>query len=370
MKGAALLVAVWLAAPDAGEVRATMHGNLAAVVALQPLLASPEAFKDPKNAATIYSSLAVLSRMKHQFMRPLAQEPAAAFGDLFSEAVDRAEADFSTGHPDVARARLRGLTGMCMSCHARQVSPKDFAAAEQAAGGIGLAPLERAEFLAATRQFDAALALWGDALSAPRKTEADSFALARAMRAALGVSVRAKDDASATVALLEAQAHRTDLPSWQANAVRLWLVDAQAWQAEKLVAAKATPAALFQRASALVDASRAAETYLPRDGERIKLLRATAYLSLALEREPHAKWRGQALYRLGIASASAFDPELYELDGIYLEACVRENPHTPLALRCIDLMSERTLFNFTGSGGTRLPPDVSQRLDALRALAK
>lgn len=347
-----------------------MHGNLAAVMALQPLLASSQAFSDPKNAATVNGSVAMLSRMKHQFLRPFAQEPAAALGELFSDSIDRAEADLASNRPDAARARLRSVTGMCLGCHARQVSPADFLAAGKLAQGSGLSALERAEFFAATRQFDAALALWADALSAPRTSEADGYALSRALRSALGVTVKVKDDPATTIALLEPQARRSDLPAWQEQIHRRWLADAKAWQAENLVATKATPTALFTRATELVDASRALDNVFPRDSERVKLLRATAYLSLALEREPKAKWRGQALYQLGIATGAAFDPDLWELDGMYLEACVRENPHTALALRCFELLSERTTFSFTGSGGTRLPPDVAQRLDALNALAR
>jgi hypothetical protein len=369
MKGPFLL-ALALAGTPSGEVRQTMRGNLAAVVALQPALASPAAFADPKNAPAITSSLATLARTRHKFPRPAAQEPAAAVAELFAEAVSRAQTDFAAGRAESARLRTRSATGLCLSCHSRQLSPADFAAAGKAADGVGLSPLERASFLAATRQFDAALAEWGDALSAPRRTDADAFEQTQALRGALSVAVRAKDDPATTVALLEARCASPELPAWGRKVCERQLADAKAWAAEGFTAARASAGALFERGQQLVQASAAEETLFPREEERVKVLRATAYFSLALEREPKAKWRGEALYLLGLATAATLDPTLWELDGIYLEACVRENPHTPLARRCAERFAERTVFDYSGSGGTRLPPDVAERLEGLRGLAR
>lgn len=370
MTAALLVTAAWLAATPSGEVRGTMRGNLAAVVALQPLLASPQAFAEAKNAPTINSSLAALARTRHKFPRPSAQEPAAALAELFAEEVSRAQTDFAAGRPERARLRVRTATGLCMSCHARQLSPKDFTAGGPAAAGEGLSPLERASFLAATRQFDAALEVWSGALEGEGKSDADAFDRTQALRGALAVAVRAKDDPKVAVALLEARCARGGLFAYAKKVCEAQLADAKAWAKEGFVAATASAAALFERGRALVAASGAEETLYPREETRVEMLRATAYFSLALEREPRAKWRGDALHLLGVATSPTLDVSLWELDGLYLEACVRENPHTPLAKACVERFAERTVFDYSGSGGTRLPPDVAARLEGLRALAR
>jgi hypothetical protein len=353
----------------ASTLRPAMEANLSALVALQPLLSSPAAFSDPKNAATIASGLATLAQVKHQFPSGPGAPPAASIAGLFNAAVERARADFAAGRTDSARLRTHGLTALCLGCHARQVSAADFAAAGRVAEGMGLSPFERARFLAATRQFDAALALWGDAMMQPWKTEADAFAQAQALRAAMSVMVRAKDDPKGTVALLRSQWEREDLPPYLERAIAPWLRDAQAWEHEGFVASQKSGDALFERASSLIEASGAKDSLFPRESDRVLLLRATAYLSLALEKSPQAPWRGQALYELGLATAAVQDPDLWELDGVYLEACVRENPHTPLGRQCVDRLAERTLFEFTGSGGTRVPEDIAGKLEELRGLA-
>ncbi len=365
------LAALVAAAPaPADDVKGTMRGNLAALVALQPLLASPQAFADPVNASVVNGSVAVLARTRHRFQKPQTQEPAAALSQLFGEAVTWAQSDLSAGRTEAARLRLRGATGLCLSCHARQLSPADFNRAGRAADGAGLPPMERADFLAATRQFDAALALWGDALSRPAKTDAEVFEQLHAFRSALSVAVRAKDDPQAAIALLETRCASRALSASSRRTCVKELNDAKAWAAERFVAATATADALYDRASELTDFADVESTLYPREEDRVKLLRTTAYLSLALERDPKASWRGKALFELGLATGATLDPDLWALDGIYLEACVRENPHTDLARRCVERLAGRTLFDYSGSGGTRLPDDVARRLETLRALAK
>jgi hypothetical protein len=90
----------------------------------------------------------------------------------------------------------------------------------------------------------------------------------------------------------------------------------------------------------------------------------------ALAAGPTASFRGEALYLLGVASAATHDPLLWELDTLYLEGCILENAHTALARKCADRRDDRAWFIWSGSGGTDIPPDVSQRLGELRALAQ
>ena len=148
------------AAPDAGtvEVKATMRGNFAALVALQPLLIRPTAFADPANAATLEQSLNLLSGVQHRPPRPEEPMPNAIAG-IFGEALNRARADLAAGRSEQARMRLRGLTSLCLGCHARKPVAQDLHDLGKAGDAVRLPPVERAQFFAATRQFDAALTL-------------------------------------------------------------------------------------------------------------------------------------------------------------------------------------------------------------------
>ena len=190
------------------------------------------------------------------------------------------------------------------------------------------------------------------------------------MRQYVAVLVRVKDDRKATVAAITLQLARKDLPVFSRRVFEQWLRDAKQWQADDFAAAAATPAALLSRAGALVESSGAARSAMSDESGFIATLRATAYLHAALEKEPQAIWRGEALYLLGVATAATLDPLLWDLDSLYLEACIREKPHSAIARQCADRMYDRAWFGWTGSGGTRIPPDVAQRLGELRLLAQ
>ncbi len=346
-----------------------MRGNLASTYALQPYLQSASKFRDPQNADVILDSLDQLGRLEHAFMSPYGEPTPRAISTLFAEQVNRARAEFKSGDTEPARMKLRGLTGMCLSCHTRSTAPK-LAELDVSANRLELTPSERAAFLAAARQIDPALDLWREQLAKPPQNVLEAYDQALALRAAVGVAVRAKDDPQLTLALLELVKNGAALPPFARLDATEWAKQAQAWKGERFIASAQPGAALFARAKALIEATPALGSVAPDDEHLIDLQRAASYLNRALQLEPKAKWRGEALYLLAVASAAALDPELWLLDEPFLEACVHENPHSKLAVRCVDRLADQTLYRYTFAGVTNVPIAVGSRLGELRALAK
>jgi len=371
-----LLLAAMLSAAPASEVRkaetvAAMHSAMHAVIGLQPYLASPAVFRDPANAPVISADLAVLAALKHRFKVPGRQDPALdTLAGVFGAQADSAQAEFKAGNTEATRARLRSITGLCFACHTRESVPKDFNDAAKVVEGLKLPALRKAEFYATTRQFELATATWKAALDVPAKSEAEALEQAASLRQYVAVLVRVKDDRDATVAAIARQLARKDLPVFTRRMLEQWQRDAKAWEADPFVANVAIPSALLAKGRALVEGSGAAKSAFSDESLFIATLRATGYLHLALEKEPQAIWRGEALYLLGVAGAATMDPLLWELDSLYLETCVREKPHSEIARQCVERMYDRAWFGWTGSGGTRIPPDVAQKLGELRQLAK
>ncbi len=369
----ALVLAVLAVTPaeaKKAQTVAAMHSAMHAVVSLQPYLTSPTAFRDPANASVIGTELEALSNLKHHFMMPGRQNVALeTLAGVFGDHVDEARAEFKAGNTEATRARLRGITSLCFACHTRQSVSKDFVDVAKVVESMNLPPLRKAEFFATTRQFDLALAAWNTALEAAPKSEAEAFDQTAAMRQYVAVLVRVRDDRKASVAALSKQLARTDLPVFSRRILEQWLRDAKVWQADDFVASTATAAALVAKAGALIASSGAAQSPISDETRFIPTLRATGYLHAALEKEPQAGSRVEALYLLGVATAATLDPLLWDLDSLYLEACIREKPHSGIARQCADRMYDRAWFGWTGSGGTRIPPDVAQRLGELRVLA-
>lgn len=373
----AVTLAALAAAPDAGapagtalpEVQGTMRNGLLALVRLQPFVASPPAFRDPKNLKDIKRDLDALGQIEHRVSEAKVVGPGTiGLAHLFGAQVQATRRDVNGGNWEAARVRLRSLTMTCLGCHQRGLVEKDFDDAGKMVDSLGLPPLARAEFYAATRQFDRALKTWTEALAKPPRNDAEAIEHARAIRLALAITVRAKDDAGAAVKLLEAQKDRKDLPGFVRVYVGRWLDEARAWQKENVRAASLAPEGALEKAKGLLESAGATREVYADEGRLVSFLRAAAYLNEALGKQPDAKWRGEALFLLGVASAAVADPLLWELDAMYLEACVRENPHTEIALRCMNRLTDRMTVAYTTSSGVEFPPDVVQRLAELRGL--
>lgn len=358
-----LLIALLLTAPPPPQLKPSMQAALTSVVTLQPLLVSPTAFRDPANAEKIRASLDTLAPLDHFFTSGVSSPIASLFG----AEIARAKTEFANRETETARARLRSVSALCFACHLRQPTAKDIA---PASGAETLTPIERASFYATTRQFDRALAEWKRLFATEPKNDVEAFEQTQALRTALSVLVQGKDDPDAVIAVLEQNRTRKALPGFVTRQLERWLVEAKAWQAEKFVVAKATPAALVGRAKALIELTGIAKQLTADDARLISHLRASGYLLEALRREPGASFRPEALSLLGVVSAANTDPALWRLEWLTLEACVRENPKTELAKQCAERLTERTYFSYTGRDGLELPANLLSELGALNALAR
>ncbi len=354
LTAAALLSAALAAAPDAGvPTKTVMHEAFDALTTLVWLTSTPP---KPAQREAIARELATLEAVPHVFDAPsAAQEPGeAAVASLFSRYAAQTRQHVEAGELDTVGHRVRTMASLCFACHTRERVPFDFRDAEQRFQKLALSPLERGRVLAATRQFDEALAAWAPVLSA-EKAELD---YARALEDSLTILVRVKGDAAATARLLEQALRRADLPPVTRTALEVWQREVKAWQAEKFDVARASSDALLARAEKLA-----------KQGSDVALLRAAAYATQALSMRPKHPRRGEALWVLAVSAERVRSPLLWDLDLLYLEACVRENPKTPLARRCVARLAERLTLGFTGSSGTNIPPDEQVRLDQLRGVA-
>ena len=366
---ASLLALSLFTQADAGAGQAkAMQNALRAVLHLAPALSSKTAFTVAAGTPALKADLDALMQVEHGFRTGGSTDPGAgSIAAVLSTQIAQARAQLSNGDVENARAQLRGLTTLCFACHT--LSATVDLEMPFRTPSVALTSFERASLLAATRHFDDAIALWLIALRRAPKTIEESTDQLNALRQALAVAVSVKDNPNTTLELLDARAVGDLNGPYASGWTTAWRSATSAWALERFDVRAKTAQQLFTRAKALVEQSHAAEHILSDETHTIGLLRATAYLTHALTREPHARWRSEALLALGVATATVRESMVWGLDAVYFEACIRENPGTPIAQRCFSLLMERTLFGFTGSSGTHLPRDVDDRLRNLAKLA-
>lgn len=340
-----LLANAIIAAPPqqvSPQPKTAMRSAFDSLTTLVWLTATPPA---PEKDGDVARELKVLEKAPHVFDgSAAAKEPGlAAIATLLSSYATQTRTRLERGERDTIGYRVRTMAAFCFACHSREGVPLDFSDKDERWAQLPLSPLERARVLAATRQFELALSTYQKLLGTP---DAE-----RATEEALVVLVRVKNDAKATDEFLALAGASPRVTAWRA--------EVKTWAAEKTALSALPLDQLLKKSDELIATKGDVAT-----------LRAAAALTHALSRKPTAAQRGEALYLLGLASGGLRSPLLWDLDLLYLEACVRESPKTPLAKKCFGRFEDRLTLGFTGSGGTRIPPDEQQRLEALRALTK
>ncbi|MDP3232411.1 MAG: hypothetical protein Q8N26_06525 [Myxococcales bacterium] len=370
-----LVSVLTVATPDAGvatPTQAAMRSALDALFGLEPLVAHPERLRDPLQAEDITRRLDALAGLKHAFPADAkAQEPAtAALSGLFSQYALETRRRFTFGDRETVPSRVRTLMSLCFTCHSRERAPADYQDMEKHLDAMKLSPFDKAQYLAATRQFDKAIDAYGALIAQPAKDERSLLVQARAIKDLLTLLVRVKDDPKAADVFLEGLAKREDVAPFLKRPVAAWRKDVLAWKKEGFDAQRASAKDLFAKAKALVRQASGPRSYLPDETYVVAYLRASAYLNLALHKNPALPQRGEALFLLGLCTGALKSPLLWDVDLLFFEACIRENPKSALARQCFTQLSDRLYFGYTGSSGTHLPEDELERLSTLRALAE
>lgn len=355
------------------DIKTTMKKNFDALMNLQPYVADPQAFSDPKNKNEIQKNLDSMSGLQHVFPQKMAeQEPGlAAISGLFSEYLQDVQSSFRSGASrSFVRNQIRTMTGFCLSCHTRVSTNQSFTDLQHKVDSSPLTDFQRAEFYAATRQFDKAIQAFDKFISHTPTEEFGYIELGHAVREILSITIRVKQDAKATFYMLEKLSSRADLPEFFQRYVAEWKKDVTKWMKEKKRPKDMTATELMAKANSLIGQARERQLFPVDPAGDVNYLRATNYIHEALQKDPKGKFRGEALYLLGSCYDSLQDPLLWALDSLYFEACIREFPHTDTSKKCYRRYASKLYFGYTGSGGTFIPEDELKKLSELRKLSK
>jgi len=379
LSAAGLLLCVQGASASAKEADRTqilvdMRAIYQSVEVLLPLSVDEAAFQDPAQREIIRKALEQLAaRAAHVGGHVAGGDRRVRFlGSSLAEETRETLARFDAGRFDSARFFSARLTDFCIACHTRLPSPTDSAVsrgfvplADDFVSDAALAklPLERrGELQVATRRFDDALTTFEAVIREPSGHPA---ALLEPLTQYLTVSIRVKNDLVRPVPVLKQLAARPDLWRQLRQDVDQWVATLERY------GPMAPGAGSLPRARALLKEARAIADY-PTDRQvLVHYLIASSELHRYLERRAGESDRdvAEAYYWLGLIESrlrSAF--WISEAD-FYLETAIRIAPGESIAQQAFGLLEEETVLGWTGSGGSSMPEDVRQNLEALRALA-
>lgn len=347
------------------DVRTNMTTVFRAFKELQPYLGSRERFEAPENEKAITALLETLSAGFHRVESTpsrYVQEPGFAgtlslLNDLLADSRNR----FAEGNKGYTLWRLRNSVDYCVTCHTRYEVKVDFLGPQ--ADTSTMNTYQRAEFLLATRQFEAA----GDAFLQAVRSPPDGHLRIDALRRWLLIYTRVHPEPRRALTTLTKLRNEVQFSKPEDEEIKGWLESLRRWSNES----QRVEVSPIRRAEHLIQQALALKDPMVGRNGTVELFRASALLHQVLEdgRPEAASQRARALRLLGVAYSEMSFVFVSDLPELFLEECIREFPSTDDARKAFQLYQHLVTLEYTGSGGTGLPADVEANLRELYDLS-
>ena len=337
-------------------------------------MVDPHQFNDPKNLKLIQTDVDRLLRLSTQAEHSTVlqkKDPTMKFiSEAFVDDLGRAKESIAADKLDFARYTLLNISAYCIECHTRTSSGPSFSTANLEKALKKLDPMEKAEYLYATRSFDAA----EDALSRIIKHSLEDagnvFLLEKSIRYSLSIAVRyyqSNNKRALEIVHLLTKSAKTPLFLKQSSII--WEKSILRWQHEK----RKKHETVTEKLKHCEELIKQAEENKSQAGERagdIEYLRVLGTLQQVDSTVLSPDQLGELLYLTGISDDNMKDLSIWSLHDSYYETCIRQVPHSAWAKKCFNRLEESMNFGYTGSSGLNLPADVQQKLDELKKMSQ
>ncbi len=345
------------------EFKKKMQGLYQSLTELLNDVYSEHQFYDKKNASRIEKEINAISSFAHQISPTTQGDPSLPlFAGLLADQTKEAYRTFHAGQRDYARSILRAVPTYCLACHSRNATGPDFASLTLEPTSI-LKPLEKAEFYAATRQFDRAISAFQNL-----NQITNPYDIEKSIQEALLIAVRFKRDPKLALSIIQNALSNPHAPEFMKSDLNHWKKSVEDWSAETPRTA-ATEEGLHAEALRLIAKAREEQTYSLDHAADITYLRASTLLYDLLQLAPNGKFSADALLLEGMCYEVLNPRKMENLNNIYYEACIKQAPHSSTAQSCYRRYEQSIYFAFSGSSGTHLPEEMKEKLLKLWGLA-
>ncbi len=353
-----------------------MRVFLSHLLALQPDMTSSQAFADPRNASRIEEHLTALRENARglQHFGKLHTPGFAISAAAMRDHVQETKRVFSSGNREYARWMLIETMAGCISCHS-QLPGTNLPLAVDPTSLEGT-PLERADFLFATRQFDAALGLYTQIIAdfrpaASAATLNDDEPAETALRRKLAIFLRVRRDPAGAATSLEHDRANVLLPPSLREAIGEWIVELRRPGLSPAFApATATREELETYAHSILKEDLRGVHLFATPSRTASYLMLSGVLYEALSHSHEDLSPAEILHWLATCDRMLNRDFFFSMSDLYLQECIHRAPHTPIAAACFDDFLQSTELAWTGSRGTDIPEDVAALLRKLKALAR
>lgn len=369
--GLGMAAAAATAAPNAWQEKMSELSS-ALSAAIPYLYPTPE--QDPKGLTEKIKAIYEITRklddgMNHSIRTPDADPALPYIAGLLRQDIERAYQGLNDGHIEYAKSAVRNSVAYCIACHTRSQGGVEFPLLKAFAEPLKRASwIERIEFMAASRQFDAVLEEVKKQLRKPTDPPINHLDLERASRMALSIAVRVKKDPKVAESVAQAVQKSKASSFAMKEGAKVWLQDISAWKKEgkkKL----ATDKEMMDAAKALIAHAQAPGAVVGAHSD-VDYLRASVIVHDLIKTHPNSPLLAEALYMVGLSYDSLRDLGLWSLHEMYFLACIDKAPHSELGEKCYKNYESSVTLGYSGSSGVHIPASVKKHLESVKRQAQ
>lgn len=359
--------------PTSAPLVANMQNLKMSIEGLLPILVDSKAYNNPKQQEQLRTRVRELDQDAQKVTHdPVKGKMDPSFGFLsegFSQETRRAREAIEAGKTDFARYTLLNLSSYCIECHTRTSAGPAFGSKIIDEKLSDLDPLDRAEYLLATRRFDLALDEFSKMIRAKKTSPVQFLAVERAVRHSMAITVKFQKSPQKTEKLIADIESSEVVPFYLKQAATHWRKSVARWKAER-PSTRNGLADRIKRAEDQVRVGLQAQVGISDRSGDVELLRALSELHQILLQNLNQDQMSSVLYATGEAYEAVGDFSLWNIHEQYYEACIRKHPHSSWARKCYTSLEESVIQGYTGSSGTAVPMDEQMRLKDLARLAE
>jgi hypothetical protein len=348
----------------------SMNRAFNAVMELIPFLVHEDQFKEKKNEKIITSHLNELGSafkvaghdnlIKHDLFAPSYE--------LLSQDINEMTKSFEEGKKDYSFWIMKETITLCMDCHGRL--PKGVTSSFQNGELIvntskihtpfelGLAYMIVRRFVDAKQNFIREIQ--------DNIIKKDFSKIISPMKHILMIETKIKRDPLTMISIIDDYTKKHTFPSFITDELQGWRRRLLIWKDETLISG-------LSNESELKDFMKRRLTPFKKKGEykdefKVDLLLASGLISTYFFENQASPSAPEIGLWLGWMEKRLKKDEFMSSGDLFLKQCIRKYSKHPVAKECLEEYKESVEFDFTGSGGTSIPKEVSEELMILEKL--
>lgn len=252
------------------------------------------------------------------------------------------------GQYSAAQPLINSVTGQCVGCHSHKKSKFYYGTVNIPEGFQKFSSLEKAEYYAASKQFNEAIKYYESVLTDSTLAKIDSSTWSLAVKRLLAIVVRVKQNPSLALELISRFRDVKSLPKGFEATVGQWRLSTKEWRDKGRSQILSRSVQLSTAKNLLKEAENLAlKKKNISDVDFVLKLRAANFLHEILAQKPLDKVYGEALLQAGLVTESLRNFNFWTTQSTYYEACIRFQPRTPTAQKCYSrfLINTREYLN-------------------------